>query len=160
MVRDARASFDQSLGLLAQAKRIRPDLITKTSLMVGLGETDEEVEATLRRIRTEAEVDLITIGQYLAPSEKHLSVDRFLSQTVSNVGRNKPSMSASSVWRVARSYARHTGRAFFSGASRTPPPPNPCPERSSLLPLASFTPALIVVMEPIRPPTSLRHRLR
>ena len=77
VVRDARASFDQSLGLLAQAKRIRPDLITKTSLMVGLGETDEEVEATLRRIRTEAEVDLITIGQYLAPSEKHLSVDRF-----------------------------------------------------------------------------------
>ena len=75
-VRDARASFDQSLDILRHAKKIRPDIITKTSLMVGVGETDEEISAALEIIK-DANVDLITIGQYLAPSEKHLKIDRF-----------------------------------------------------------------------------------
>lgn len=75
-VRDARASFAQSILILKQAKSIRPDIITKTSLMVGLGETDEEISEALELIR-EANVDLVTIGQYLAPSEKHLKVDRY-----------------------------------------------------------------------------------
>ena len=75
-VRDPRASFEQSILILKEAKKIRPDIITKTSLMVGLGETDEEIIETMDLIR-KANVDLITIGQYLAPSKKHLKVDRF-----------------------------------------------------------------------------------
>ena len=75
-VRDHRASFSQSLGILRQAKVLRPDIITKSSLMVGVGERDEEITEALHLLR-DAGVDLITIGQYLAPSDKHLAVDRF-----------------------------------------------------------------------------------
>ena len=75
-VRDARASFDQSLSILREAKRLRPDIITKSSLMVGVGETDEEIDEALATLR-DAGVDLVTIGQYLAPSPQHLTVDRF-----------------------------------------------------------------------------------
>ncbi len=75
-VRDKRASFEQSLSILRMAKEIRPDLMTKTSLMVGLGETDDEVIEAMRKIR-EAGVDMITLGQYLQPSHKHLPVERF-----------------------------------------------------------------------------------
>lgn len=75
-VRDHRASFSQSLKILGQAKKIRPDIITKTSLMVGVGETDEEIIEAMKIIRN-ADVDLLTIGQYLAPSSKHLAIDRF-----------------------------------------------------------------------------------
>jgi lipoic acid synthetase len=75
-VRDARASFDQSLSILREAKRLRPDIITKSSLMVGVGETDEEIDEALSLLR-DAGVDLVTIGQYLAPSKNHLAVDRF-----------------------------------------------------------------------------------
>jgi lipoic acid synthetase len=75
-VRDARASFQQSLLILAEAKRLRPDIITKSSLMVGVGEKDEEIDEALALLR-EAGVDFITIGQYLAPSKHHLAVDRF-----------------------------------------------------------------------------------
>jgi len=75
-VRDHRASFSQSLKILEQAKKIRPDIITKTSLMVGVGETDKEIIEAMKLIRT-ADVDLLTIGQYLAPSSKHLAIDRF-----------------------------------------------------------------------------------
>ena len=75
-VRDRRASFSQSLKILDEAKRIRPDMITKSSLMVGVGETDEEIIEAMKLLRT-ANVDLLTIGQYLAPSSKHLAIDRF-----------------------------------------------------------------------------------
>ena len=75
-VRDARASFSQSLEILRQAKVLRPDILTKSSLMVGVGETDDEILEALDLLR-EAGVDLVTIGQYLAPSANHLTVDRF-----------------------------------------------------------------------------------
>ena len=75
-VRDARASFSQSLAVLKEAKRLRPDILTKSSLMVGVGETDEEVGEAMLLLR-EAGVDVITLGQYLSPSWKHLAVDRF-----------------------------------------------------------------------------------
>lgn len=75
-IRDSRASFDQSLTILKEAKKLRPDIMTKSSIMVGIGETDEEVTDTLQQLRN-AGVDIITIGQYLAPSWKHLAVDRF-----------------------------------------------------------------------------------
>ena len=66
MVRDRRAHFSKSLETLQRAKHLRPNLLTKSSLMVGLGETDDEVTEALRRLR-ETQVDLVTLGQYLAP---------------------------------------------------------------------------------------------
>lgn len=78
-VRDPRASFDQSLEVLRRAKSLRRDLVTKSSLMVGLGETYDEITAAMQEIRA-AEVDLLTLGQYLAPGrpgERYLPVDRY-----------------------------------------------------------------------------------
>lgn len=82
LVRDPRASFDQSLAILKEAKRLRNDLATKSSLMVGLGETDDEVADALRRLRGEAGVDIVTLGQYLTPGkpgERFLPVDRYVT---------------------------------------------------------------------------------
>ncbi len=76
LVRDPRASFDQSIAILEESKRLRPNLLTKTSMMVGLGETDVEVTDAIFRIR-QAGVDMITVGQYLQPSFRHLPVERF-----------------------------------------------------------------------------------
>ena len=76
VVRDPRATFAQSKRILEEAKRLRPDLLTKTSIMVGIGERDEEVTATMKELRG-IDVDLITIGQYLQPTDRHLPVDRF-----------------------------------------------------------------------------------
>ena len=78
LVRDSRASFQQSLDILSEAARLRPDLKIKSSLMVGLGETKEEVIETLHDLKN-AKVDIVTIGQYLQPSKKHLSVKRFVN---------------------------------------------------------------------------------
>ena len=75
-VRDHRASFEQSIKILRETKRLRPDIFVKSSLMVGVGETDEEVVETLKLLRA-AGVDFVTIGQYLAPSTNHLPIDRF-----------------------------------------------------------------------------------
>jgi lipoic acid synthetase len=75
-VRDVRASFNQSLNILRWVKELRPDIITKSSIMVGLGETDEEVVEAMKLLR-EVNCDIITIGQYLQPNKKLLPVDRF-----------------------------------------------------------------------------------
>ena len=77
-VRDARAGYEQTLAVLAHAKRHRPTVLTKSSLMLGLGETDAEIEATLGDLRT-AGVDLVTLGQYLRPTLNHLPVERFVT---------------------------------------------------------------------------------
>jgi lipoic acid synthetase len=80
LVRDPRASFSLSLQVLKQSKQLRPDVWTKSSLMVGLGETDEEVVEVLSSLR-QVGVDLLTIGQYLAPGkpgERYRSVDRYV----------------------------------------------------------------------------------
>src|SRR6188768_86517 len=77
-VRDPRASYEQTLAVLAHAKKHRPDVLTKTSLMLGLGETDEEIAATMDDLRA-ANVDLLTLGQYLRPTVHHLEVQRFVT---------------------------------------------------------------------------------
>ena len=79
-VRDPRASYEQTLAVLAHAKQHRReqgDVLVKTSLMLGLGETDDEIVATLRDLRA-AGVDLLTLGQYLRPTVNHLAVERFV----------------------------------------------------------------------------------
>jgi len=75
-VRDTRASFSQSLAVLKEARRLRPDIKIKSSIMVGLGETDEEVVEAMILLKKSG-VDMITLGQYLQPSYKHLPVSRF-----------------------------------------------------------------------------------
>ena len=77
-VRDPRAGFQQTLDVLAHAKRYRPTVLTKTSLMLGLGETDEEILETMDDLRR-IEVDILTLGQYLRPTAHHLPVARFVT---------------------------------------------------------------------------------
>jgi len=72
------AGYQRSLTVLRRAAERRPDIPTKSGLMLGLGERDEEVEATLRDLR-EVEVKLLTLGQYLRPSADHLPVERYPS---------------------------------------------------------------------------------
>jgi lipoic acid synthetase len=76
-IRDVRCSYEQSLGVLRWAKERAPGKLTKSSIMVGIGETDDEVLETMRDLRA-AGVDIVTLGQYLRPSSKHAAVDRFV----------------------------------------------------------------------------------
>ena len=69
--------YAHSLELLSLYKRNNPELPTKSGLMVGLGETDDEILAVMRRLRAHG-VDMLTIGQYLAPSAHHLPVERYV----------------------------------------------------------------------------------
>jgi lipoic acid synthetase len=79
-VRDPRAGYEQTLQVLAGAKRQRAALLTKSSLMLGLGESEAEIGATLEDLRAVG-VDLVTLGQYLRPTLNHLPVERFVSPT-------------------------------------------------------------------------------
>ncbi len=73
-----RAGYAQTLGVLAFAKHHAPQTLTKTSLMLGLGESDAELESTFDAIRA-AGVDVLTLGQYLRPTAHHLPVARYVS---------------------------------------------------------------------------------
>jgi lipoic acid synthetase len=77
VIRDARCSYDQSLAVLARAKARAPERPTKSSLMVGVGESDAEVSETLADLRAVG-VDIVTIGQYLRPSPRHAEVKRWV----------------------------------------------------------------------------------
>ena len=77
-VRDPRAGYRQSLEVLSYAKKTKPKVITKTSLMLGLGEADTEIMETLKDIRLQG-VDVLTLGQYLRPTLNHLPVQRWVT---------------------------------------------------------------------------------
>ena len=77
-VRDRRASFDQSLSVLAHAQRSAAVRFTKTSLMLGLGETEDEIAETMDAARAVG-VDIFTLGQYLQPTRRHLDVVEFVT---------------------------------------------------------------------------------
>ncbi|KAJ6009320.1 hypothetical protein N7522_004336 [Penicillium canescens] len=77
-VRDRRATFQQSIRVLDAAKKARPDLITKTSLMLGLGETDEQLWDALRQLRA-VNVDVVTFGQYMRPTKRHMAVHEYVT---------------------------------------------------------------------------------
>jgi lipoic acid synthetase len=77
-VRDPRAGYEQTIGVLRAAKAYRPSVLTKTSLMLGLGETDAEIHQTMMDLRAAA-VDILTLGQYLRPTPNHLNVERFVT---------------------------------------------------------------------------------
>lgn len=77
-VRDPRASYEQTIEVLRHAKNHRPDVLTKTSLMLGLGERDNEIMQTMDDLR-DAGVDILTLGQYLRPTPNHLAVERYVT---------------------------------------------------------------------------------
>jgi lipoic acid synthetase len=76
-VRDRRASYAQSLNLLKTIKMESPSTFTKTSLMLGLGETQAEIHEALQGLQAAA-VDVVTLGQYLQPSPKHIAVSNYV----------------------------------------------------------------------------------
>ena len=75
-IRDARCSWERSVEVLKWAKDM--GATTKTSLMVGIGETEDETLEAMERLREEADVDVLTIGQYLRPTPKHAELDRYV----------------------------------------------------------------------------------
>ena len=77
-VRDPRAGYQQTLDVLAHAKAYRPDVLTKTSLMLGLGETEAEILECMDELLA-AGVDILTFGQYLQPTAHHYPIERYVS---------------------------------------------------------------------------------
>ena len=77
-VRDPRASYQQTLTVLAHAKAYKPGVLTKTSLMLGLGESDAEILEAMDDLRA-ANVDILTLGQYLQPTANHLPIERYVT---------------------------------------------------------------------------------
>lgn len=77
-VRDPRAGYRQTLGVLQTVKELDPTRFTKSSIMLGLGETDDEVVQTLRDLRSVG-CDVVTFGQYLQPTKRHLKVEAFVT---------------------------------------------------------------------------------
>ncbi len=106
-VRDPRAGYQRTLDVLAFAKQHNPEVLTKTSLMVGLGETDEEIAETMDDLRAIG-VDILTLGQYLQPTRNHLSVERYVTPEQFNeyreLGLNKGFMEVASGPMVRSSY--------------------------------------------------------
>jgi lipoic acid synthetase len=77
-MRGAKASYDKALWLLRRAKELADyNVMTKSGIIVGLGETNDEVVETMRDLRAN-DVDVVTIGQYLQPSDKHATIDRWV----------------------------------------------------------------------------------
>jgi lipoic acid synthetase len=106
-VRDPRASYAQTLDVLAYSKRYRPDVYTKTSLMLGLGETEAEIVQTMEDLRAIG-VDILTLGQYMQPTRNHLSVQRYVPpeefRHYRNIGLSKGFMEVASGPLVRSSY--------------------------------------------------------
>ncbi|MBL8602183.1 MAG: lipoyl synthase [Myxococcales bacterium] len=131
-VRDARCSMRRSLDVLAHAKKVAPTRYTKSSIMVGLGETEEEVIACMRQLR-EVGVDVVTLGQYLRPSPKHHEVLRYVhpdefkryEDAAYAMGfafcASGPLVRSS--YKAAEAFVRGALRPHEAHAVSTPPPP-------------------------------------
>ena len=87
-VRDRRATFRQSLRVLEAAKAAREDLITKTSIMLGLGESEEQLWDALRELR-KINVDVVTFGQYMRPTKRHMAVHEYVTPDVFEMWRQR-----------------------------------------------------------------------
>lgn len=90
-VRDARASYEQTLRVLKKIKDVDSKIYTKSSIMLGLGETKEEVIKTITDLRT-ARVNILTMGQYLQPTLKHLPVEEYITPEKFNTYREIANM--------------------------------------------------------------------
>ena len=91
-VRDIRAGYKQTLNVLAESKIINPKVLTKTSLILGLGETDQEIEETMDDL-IKNKVDILTLGQYLRPTLNHMPIERWVTpeefETYREIGLRK-----------------------------------------------------------------------
>ena len=85
-VRDRRATFRQSLSVLEAAKATTEGLITKTSIMLGLGETEEQLWEALKELRR-VDVDVVTFGQYMRPTKRHMAVHEYVTPDVFEMWR-------------------------------------------------------------------------
>lgn len=87
-VRDRRATYRQSLGVLQRAKETKPSLVTKTSLMLGFGESDEQILQTLQDLR-DIKCDVVTFGQYMRPTKRHMKVVEYVTPEKFEYWKNK-----------------------------------------------------------------------
>ena len=87
-VRDRKATFQQSLKVLARAKQEVPSLITKTSIMLGLGETEEQLWDAMKQLRA-ASVDVVTFGQYMRPTKRHMKVEEYITPAAFDMWRER-----------------------------------------------------------------------
>ncbi|KAI4221533.1 MAG: hypothetical protein L6R40_008625 [Gallowayella cf. fulva] len=88
MVRDRRATFRQSLRVLERAKGVKEGMVTKTSVMLGLGETEEQIWEMLRELR-KINTDIVTFGQYMQPTKRHMSVHTYVTPSVFEMWRQR-----------------------------------------------------------------------
>ena len=118
-IRDPRCSFERSLETLRGAKRLVPDAVTKSSIMLGLGETEEELLDAMRRVRGAA-AELLTLGQYLRPSPKHAPVREYVPperfEALGRIGREMGFLHVASGPLVRSSYK--AGELFAAGIAR------------------------------------------
>ncbi len=77
-IRDVRANYRQSLNVLENVKKLNPKIYTKSSIMLGLGEADEEIVQSMKDLR-KINADIITFGQYLRPTDSHIPINNFVS---------------------------------------------------------------------------------
>jgi len=87
-IRDARANYRQSLDVLENVKKLNPRIYTKSSIMLGLGEVDEEVLQSMKNLRG-INVDIITFGQYLRPTDWHIPISSFVAPEKFEYFKNK-----------------------------------------------------------------------
>ena len=87
-VRDRRATFRQSLSVLQAAKQAKPSLITKTSIMLGLGETEDQLWRALKELR-KVDVDVVTFGQYMRPTKRHMKVHEYVTPDTFEMWRQR-----------------------------------------------------------------------
>jgi lipoic acid synthetase len=122
-VRDGRCGYQQSLEVLAYAKEVKPSLYTKSSIMLGLGESPEEVAVAMDDLRG-AGVDILTLGQYLRPSSWHIAVEQYIPPGVFKeleaVGLKKGFLCVPSGPLVRSSY--RAGEKFLEGLLRSRAP--------------------------------------
>jgi len=125
LIRDQRCDYDRSLAVLSRAKQAHPERLVKSSIMVGIGESDGEVEETLVDLRA-AGVDIVTLGQYLRPTEKHAAVDRYVTpETFDGYAEKARSLGfafAASGPLVRSSY--HAAEGFVAARLRPAPAPS------------------------------------
>ncbi|MBN8240308.1 lipoyl synthase [Marinobacter hydrocarbonoclasticus] len=135
-VRDPRAGYEKTLSVLAHAKKHRPDVLTKTSLMLGLGETDEEILETMDDLRAIG-VDILTLGQYLRPTPNHLPVERYVTPEEFNryrdIGLEKGFMEVPSGPMVRSSY--RADRVFDKNNLGLSVPEVPVPDKAMQIPV-------------------------
>jgi lipoyl synthase len=171
-IRDARCNYERSLDVLRRAKERTAGVITKSSIMVGIGETDGEVTETLRDLRS-AGVDIVTLGQYLRPTPKHAPVDRYVEPARFDAFAAEAramgfAFAASgplvrSSYKAAEVFVASTLRLADAPPGAWTPSASPSPSSSpapspSSAPSPSPSPSLMQPSEPLLPPERLVRR--